>query len=335
MDTYLDLNTTDLFGRVDSRVDKEALIADIAKDYALGRVRSMKRIPEGFEDCNLKVQTSRGKYLVKLFSQFKSFRQVKDNVRGLQAAFDAGVRVPKVLKTKSGRSLYCYERGDVMALGCIMDYFEGKSFFSLQAEPGISDIKSIVEDIAKFNSVDFKPKGIYDVWVVQNLPDEFDKKKSYLSKKALKLTVPIVEKVRKVDYGKCTKGTIHNDIQRSNVLKSQKGKICLIDFSVIEYNAISIELATFISLFCINPFKDSASEMKRKYDLVIGEYQKYKGLSSYDLKILPDLVLGTYAANCLAASFELRGKGNDSEETRYWVDLGREGMAKLIKLLGK
>ncbi|MDD3647393.1 MAG: phosphotransferase [Candidatus Dojkabacteria bacterium] len=332
MDTYLDLNTVNLLGRVDSRIDKNVLIKKIAKNYGLGGVRKYRQIHEGFEDYNVKLETSSGIYLVKLFSQFKSFRHVKDNVQGLAAFYKAGVRVPKLLKSKKGELLYYYETDQAMALGCVMEYFRGRSFFKAKKEPTIEEMKNITGDIVKINSVKFKPKGIYDVWVVQNLVTEFEKKQRFLSTADRLLMKKVVSKVTRVDYSRSTKGTIHNDIQRSNVLKNSRGDIRIIDFSVMEYGAISIEIATFISLFCINPKTAKSEDVLRIYKEIIGEYLKHKKLSKYDLRIIPVLMLGTYAANCLAASYELRGKENDTDETHYWIDLGSGGM-KLIDSL--
>lgn len=161
------------------------------------------------------------------------------------------------------------------------------------------------------------------------------RKKIFLSKENCNLIKSIVNPIKKVDYSKCTKGTIHGDIQRSNVLKNRKGEIRIIDFSVMEYSAIAIELATYLSLFCINPQKTSAGRTILLCKEIIREYLKYKKLTSYDLKILPDLMLGTYAANCLAASYELRGKGNDTPETHYWINLGSSGIHLMRNIVEK
>jgi len=311
------------------------LIKKIAKDYGLGSVKKYRQIHEGFEDYNVKLETTSGIYLVKLFSQFKSFRHVKDNVKGLATFVKAGVRVPKLLKSKKGDLLYYYETEEAMALGCVMEYFKGKSFFKSKKEPALDEMKNIVSDIVKINTVKFKPKGIYDVWVVQNLVPEFEKKQRFLAKADRKLMKTVVEKVKRINCAKCTKGTIHGDIQRSNVLKNSRGDIRVIDFSVMEYNAVSIELATYLALFCINPKQTSRKDALDIYTQILREYSKHKKISKYDLKVIPTLMLGTYAANCLAASYELRGKENDTDETHYWIDLGSGGMRLIAGLEGE
>lgn len=335
MDNYLDLNTVNLLGRVDSRIDKNRLVKEIVRDYKLGHIKKFRQIHEGFEDYNIRLETTKGVFLLKLFSQYKSFRHVKDNVRGLLAFQKAGVRVPRLYKTAKGDYLYYYETKEVMVLGCVMEYFKGKSFFKQRREPTVSQMKGLVKDIAKINTVKFKPLGVYDVWVVQNVAFEFEKKCRFLSKGDIALMKPIVQKVKRLNYSKCTKGTIHGDIQRSNVLKNKSGDIRVIDFSVMEYNAIAIELATFLALFCINPSKTSPKKAISIYKEVIGEYLKHKKLKLYDLKMIPELMSGTYAANCLSASYELRGKGNDTSETHYWIDLGSLGMKFTNKIMKK
>ena len=329
MDTWLDLNPINLLGRVDSRINKEKLVKDIAKHFRIGNVISFRQIHEGFEDYNIKLKTTKGVFLLKLFSQYKSFRHVKDNVLGLVEFEKAGVKVPKLYKNHKGEYLYYYEKEGVMALGCLMEYFKGRSYFKTGKEPELSEITNIVGEIVKINSVEFKPLGIYDTWVVQNLIVEYEKKKRFLSKRDLKLIKPIVKRIKSIDYSKCTKGTIHGDIQRSNILKSRSGNFRIIDFSVMEYHAVAIELAIFLALFCIDPKKTKRSGLISVYKKVLSEYVKGKSLYAYDLEVLPDLMSGTYAINCLAASYEKYGKKNDSEETQYWLDLGNEGMKQM------
>jgi Ser/Thr protein kinase RdoA (MazF antagonist) len=335
MDTWLDLNTINLLGRVDSRINKETLVKAIIKDYKLGSLIKFRQIHEGFEDYNIRLLTTKGIYLLKLFSQFKSFRHVKDNIQGLIEFSNAGIRVPKLYKSVKGEYLYYYETKDTMALGCVMEYFKGKSFLKLEKEPTIEEMRDIVKDIVKINTVSFRPLGIYDVWVVQNLVPEFEKKRMFLSQKDFQFMKPVIKDIKKINYSKCIKGTIHGDLQRSNVLRNNQGEMRIIDFSVMEYNAVAIELATYLSLFCINPQKTGELKAILIYKEIIAEYIKYKKLCPYDIKIIPDLMLGTYAANCLAASYELRGKGNDTEETHYWINLGSFGMKLMWRIINR
>jgi len=332
INSWLDLNTVNLLGRIDSRIDKQKLINVFAKEFGLGKVYSFRQIHEGFEDYNVKLKTAKNTYLVKFFSQYKSFRHIKDNVNGLVAFHKSGVKVPKIYKSKKGKFIYYYEDNDAMVLGCVMEFFQGKSFYKCKKEPSKKEIKSIIKEIYKVNITKFKPKGIYDVWVLQNLVSEFDKKSQFLTKHDYRKILPIVKKAKELKYSGLTKGVIHNDIQRSNVLKDKNGNIRIIDFSVMEYNAISIELATFIALFCINPMIYQAKAVKYRIKFVLEEYQKYRRLNKQDILIIPDFIKATYAANCLAGSFELSGKGNNTEETKYWIRIGSRGIDLMNKL---
>jgi Ser/Thr protein kinase RdoA (MazF antagonist) len=326
MENWLDLTTNNLLGRIDSRLNKQALLKDIAQRYRLGEVLSFEQIKEGFEDYNVKLVTSKGSYLVKLFSQYKSFRHVKDNVCALVKLQKAGVNIPKFLSDKKGKCLYNFEHNDVMALGCVMKYFEGKSFLSLKKEPSDELIISLTKEITEINQLNFKPKGVYDVWVVQNLETEFKKKKQFLPQNDKKLIEKAVDLVSNIDYSKYSQGFIHNDINRSNVLVNNKEEFKIIDFSVMEYSALPIELGTYLSLFCVNPLKDSIDDLDRKYDKVINTYTKFGNLTEKDVSIVKDLMFGTYAANNLAGNFEWFGKDNKEEDTKYWIELGRQGM---------
>lgn len=330
MGNWLDMTKNNLLGRIDSRLNKEFVLNDIAQKYNLGNVISFAQIKEGFEDYNVKLVTSKGSYLVKLFSQYKSFRHVKDNVCALVKAQKAGIQIPQFLSDKEGKYLYIFEHNEVMALGCVMQYFEGKSFLSLKKEPSDKIISSITKELVKINQIDFKPLGVYDVWVVQNLEVEFKKKKQFLPKKDKQLIQKAVNLISDIDYSKYTQGIIHNDINRSNVLVNSKEDFRIVDFSVIEYSALPIELGTFLSLFCVNPLKDNIDDLNRKYDNVINTYSKFGNLTEKDISIVKDLMFGTYAANNLAGNFEWFGKDIKEEDTKYWIDLGRKGMELMI-----
>ena len=323
----MELNTVNLLGRVDSRIDKVDLIKEIVANFNLGRVRRLRQIHEGFEDFNVKLETTLGKFLIKIFSQYKSFRQVKDNVFGLVRFGELGVATPKVLKNGLGDYLFYYERNSTSALACVMEYFEGKSFWRWGREPIVEEIKDIVEDIVKINLSGFKPTGVYDVWGTVNLPYEFEKKKMFLATKEKIMTKKIVEEMGKIDWSRLRKGTIHADLQRSNILRNADGEIRIIDFSVMQWGAVSVELAVFLALFVINPkLTKNRTEIEGLIDLVVDEYRKYSKLGKYDVQVLPILIEATYAINHLAAVYEWKVKGNKTPETKYWIELGRRGM---------
>lgn len=211
-------------------------------------------------------------------------------------------------------------------------FFNGKSFFKNKKEPTLDNLKLIIQNIALLHKSKFQPNGIYDIWTADHLVDEFTKKSKFLTKEEFDLIRPVVKKLKKVDYSKCTKATIHKDVQRSNVLVNSENEIRIIDFSVMDYGPIVLELAIFIALFAINPWKDTPQIAKEKYDFVINEYQKYRKLKKYELTIIPTLVLATYGANTLPARHEREVKGSDTEETQYWIDIGVNGIKLFNKL---
>lgn len=331
MDSWLDLNTANPLGRVDTRIDKNRLVAIVAKKFKLGNIIKYNQILEGYEDYNIKLTTTKGVFLIKMFSQFKSFRHVKDNVTGLKEFYSMGMLIPKLIPHNKDQYLFHYEENELMALICVMEFFNGKSFFKNKKEPTIEQLRLMIKNIATLHKSNFQPNGIYDIWTADHLVDEYVKKSRFLTKQEKNLIGPVVKKLKKLDLSKCTNATIHKDIQRSNVLVNKNGEIRIIDFSVMDYGPIVLELAIFIALFAINPWKDTPKIAKEKYALVINEYQKYRKLNSYELSTIPTLVLATYGANTLPARYEREVKGSDTEETQYWIDIGVNG----IKLFSK
>ncbi|HOU76104.1 MAG TPA: hypothetical protein PK957_03200 [Candidatus Dojkabacteria bacterium] len=126
MDSWLDLNTSNPLGRVDTRINKNKLIAIVAKKFNLGKVIKFNQILEGYEDYNIKLTTNKGKFLIKMFSQFKSFRHVKDNVTGLKEFNSMGIIVPKIIPHSKDQYPFHYEENGLMALICVMDFLTVK-----------------------------------------------------------------------------------------------------------------------------------------------------------------------------------------------------------------
>ena len=224
----------EFLARVDLPCSLEDFVEHIASDYVLGTVLKWEPIKEGFEELNIKTKTTKGTYVIKIFSRQKTFRNIKDNIKGLVALRKGGIPVTKLLKANNN-FLYTTKGKKGNTYACVMDFFDGRNFENTR--PGDSDIKTITNYLAKIHNLRFKVNRNYDSWGTANLVKEFLDKKEYLKPEDLKLIETIVREFRKIDFSKFRKCVIHGDIQRKHILKNRQGDYCVLDLGVMDFNA--------------------------------------------------------------------------------------------------
>ncbi len=313
----------DFLSRVDIPSTIQDFIEEIASVYGLGNVIKWEPIKEGYEELNIKTITKKGVYVIKIFSKDKTYRNIKDNIKGLVEFSKVGIPVTKLLKA-NGSFLYKIKGKKGYTYACVMEFFDGKSFEKVKSTT--ADIKAITNYLAKIHHLSFKINRNYDSWGTVNLVKEFIDKKKYLTQQDLRLIEPIVNGFRRVDFSKFRKCVIHGDIQRTHILKDKKGNYCVLDLGVMDFNSAVIDLAIFIGLFCFD--MDSSIRSNRGvYDMVVKEYTKTNSLNKNEIRFLPLLVKATYAIYTVQSSYRLFDKNDNSKQTKKWLVFGRKGLS--------
>lgn len=310
------MNRDSLLSRVDIVVPLSQLLESVSEFFDIGKIEEFEPIPVGYEELNLKTITSQGVFVIKIFSKLKNPETIKDNIKGLLEFAKAGIPVP-VLVQKNNEHLFktVGKHGHVFV--CVMDFFDGKSF--LEIEPNEKDILVITDYIIKIHSLSFPIQHRYDNWSVVNLLQEYEKRKQYLQTKDLELVKKAVEQFKTIDFSKLPKSIIHADLQKQHILKNENNEYCILDLGVMDYNARIIDLAIFLILFC----------KKEQFNLVLNRYSKTHPLSEYELSSLPILMNGIFAIDVIRANYELVVNKDDSQQTKYWLQLGRKGLNSL------
>jgi Ser/Thr protein kinase RdoA (MazF antagonist) len=301
----------------------EPVLRQVCKDFSLGEYASHSVVPMGYEDFNLIVSTSSGKYFIKMFASFRDQKERQRYVDIMVKALEVGVQHPKLFKSSQGY-LHKIIVDETQIYLCVMEYIDGVSFYEENLKASTDEMRILVRQAALINKIDLKPPQVYDSWAIVHFLEEYKKKREYLADEEAKIidTLAVQFSTLKLeDFPHCF---VHGDIIKTNVLKHRSGKLYIIDFSVSSYYPRVQELAV---LLCNMLFDEDRPEtFQANYDLVLEEYQKLNRLTELEVKILPLFVKVAHAMHVICAIYEKKAKGNDSAENEYWINLGKIGL---------
>lgn len=296
----------------------------ICKEYNLGNFLDYRLIPIGYEDFNFLLQTTTGRFFVKIF---RATRTLKDCLRNVNIMLDVlkyGISIPQ-LYPSSKRNYLSFLPVEKSTLRlCVMDFIEGKDLFTSKAEINKKDILSLASLASCLNSLTIKPPKIYDSWAIPNFPEEFKKKSKYLHPKDFVLMNPLIKKFNILEIPTLPHCFVHGDILRTNVIKDKSDKLWLIDFSVSNYYPRIQELAV---LTCDVLFdKDNPFKSAQNLTLALNEYQKRIKLTPRELRSLPIYIKLAHAMHLLCANYEQIVNKNNSPENKYFLAIGKSGI---------
>lgn len=294
----------------------------VCVDFSLGEVTGCKPILIGYEDFNFYLETSRGKFFVKVFANNKMLDECKRNVDIMVEALKAGVSLPKLYPSDQGY-LHIKELGGIVLRLCVMNFIDGKDYFSSKELVTKEDIKDIVRQAALINTLPINPLPVYDHWAITNFPEEFKKKKEYLDVDDLVLLEPLIKKFQSLNTEQLPHCFVHGDIIETNVIKDRQGKIWIVDFSVSNYYPRIQELAV---LGCDMLYNKNADETESNLKAALDEYQKTIKLSSQEIEALPTYIKLAHAMHVLCATYEKKANDNHSKENEYYLEMGRLGL---------
>ena len=298
----------------------------ICRDFNLGEFLNCEIILIGYEDFNFSLTTTNGKFFVKIYANFRTLDDCKRNIDIMVRALEAGVSFPKLYESNQGY-LYILKISPSTLRMCVMDFIDGKDFFTSQAQITKKDRISIVHQASLINSIDIKPKKIYDSWAITNFPLEFEKKSQYLDSDDLKIIEPLIEKFQNLEIETLPHCFAHGDIIRTNVIKDKNNKIWIVDFSVSNYYPRIQELAVLACDILFN--KDNKKESEQNLKDALEEYQKVIKLTSRELMSLSTYIKLAHAMHILCATYEKKVNNNNSKENEYFLNIGKYGLRQM------
>ncbi len=309
--------------------DLNPVVVRLCKAYQIGELLNFSIIAVGYEDCNVCIETSNGNYVAKIFSKERSQDDIVRYSTIMEKALTAGVNHPQLMKTLSDEVVHLDKDAGGISM-VLMKFISGKTFFELNRSPNEDELRQIIEQAVKINRIDYHPSYLFGSWAIPNINVMFDNVKQFISHDDLglvKRAISIYEKIPTNDLPQCF---VHGDFTKANVLKGDDGKIYILDFSVSNWYPRIQELAV-ISANLLHDGNDQAS-LNNRISLVLSEYEKLNPLNIEEKQYLYAYSLAGVAMEFMGAHLEKYIKGNDSKETDYWLNLGRDGLRReLIK----
>ncbi|MEK6959942.1 MAG: phosphotransferase [Nanoarchaeota archaeon] len=313
--------------RFQSRISYQGDIGELSRrvcrDFRIGDLISDSVVRMGYEDLNIAIETSKGKYLAKIFADFRDDDCCKRYVDIVSEALKAGVHIPRLLPSPQGY-LHRFEIDKSWIRLCLMDFIEGKTFFELKTKPTPKEIVFLADQAALINSIDLRPNRVYDDWAVVNLENEFNKKSAYLPKKDLSLVQPVISEFRAINHEQLPACFVHGDLISINAIKGKDENLWIIDFSVSNTYPRIQELAVLACDLLFDEKNRTRSE--KNLVLALGAYQKRIHLTQLELESLPTYVRAAHAMHVIGATHQKKAKGNKSRENEYFLRIGRAGL---------
>jgi Ser/Thr protein kinase RdoA (MazF antagonist) len=311
--------------RLDYRGDLGPVVERLAEAYGIGTPAEYSVIERGYEDCNVIVRTSRGKYVAKMFAKYRS-KAVIDRYRVImEKVVQAGVNHPRLQETSGGETVFAYgpEGGISMVL---MDFVEGRSFQEMDRVPNEEERKAVLEQATKVNAIDHHPSYLSDSWAIPNIGESYQKVKKFIGPDDLKLVDRVLDRYGEIPIDELPHCFVHGDFTKGNVLKGNDGKIYILDFSVSNWYPRIQEL----SVIAANLFHEEGdgASLRDRVEYIMNVYGASNPLALVEKRYLYDYALAGVVMEFFGAHQEKFLNGNDTEETEYWMRLGREGLRR-------
>lgn len=293
------------------------------ESYGIQRPQGISLIPVGYEDCNVIVNTPDGDYVAKIFSKQRTPEQIARYALIMEKAVQAGVHHPHLSTTKEDSIVY---RDPASALSMVlMRFIQGKTFYALDRAPDREELKAVLQQAATINRIDHKPAYLFDSWAIPNIQGMYARVGQFIDPDDRRLIEEAIAGYCAIPLAELPGCFVHGDFTKTNVLKGNDGNIYILDFSVANWYPRIQELAVIIA----NLLHDKSGQaLAQKCDMVAQEYGKWNPLTAAEQKYLYPYALAGMAMEFMGAHQERHLHGNDTEETEYWLRLGRDGLRK-------
>jgi len=319
---------TNSTSRIDYEGNLSPVVSRLCEEYSAGDPILYSPISTGYEDYNVYIETNTGKYVAKIFSKDRTEEDILRYTEIMETVIRANINHPPLLKTQNNEYVFKDSKAKNISM-VLMNYVEGKSFMELGRIPSDKELDHVLEQAAKINALDYKPKYIFDSWAITNNNEMFEKVKGYLSPEDLQMVEIVLKNFSKIPTWSLPHCFVHGDFTKANIIKGHDGKIYVLDFSVSNRYPRIQELAVISANLMNNP--KGNTNLRETIKKVVEKYEKYQKLTKGEKTFIYIYSLAGMTMELMGAYQEKYLNGNNSEETDFWLDLGREGLRRELK----
>lgn len=317
--------TDKYFERLGYDGDSEPLTADISAGYDLGTVQESSVLTVGFEDCNVRVRTETGQFVIKAFGKFRSDSDIERYAGVMEDVIEGGVHHPALHDAKDGGFLFKHSSG-VSAVA--MDFIEGHTYFDTKTVPTDEELRLIAAEAVKIHALDIDPPYVFDSWAIPHIHKMYEAALPFLDETGKQLSDASLARYDAIDLDQLEKRFIHGDIISTNTLLGSDGKVWILDFAVSNVYPKIQELAVIASsLLAGNDFMPLGQRVERVKKAYLSAGGK---LSDYEQQVLVDYAIAAAAMEFMGGHKAKFIDKEDAEECDYWIGVGKQALQEAL-----
>ncbi len=316
-----------LLTRIDSAMTLSSVLESAAGSFGLGNIQSSATILTGYQDYNVELTTSTGRYVVKIFAKDKTIRRIDDVLWAYEAFAKKHVPVPTLRHTTDGQTRMELAGVEHPSYLCVFDFFPGKPLTRVPVTD--TDLVTLTNAMSAIHKTQHTIQPYYDTLAIANVQKEFQLKKDALSADELSLITPVIAKFSRIKLPAFPQSIIHGTFEKENVLKNPAGDLCLLDFGCMDYNASVLDIATCIANVTLYLDKVRRDQVIR---VMLDTYHASRPLTPEERAALPTLIRCQYAAYAIGMSHHMRIDHDMSKQTQTWLDRGWDGLKAYAKV---
>src|SRR3990167_6186903 len=315
------------FERIGFSGDSEPLIAEISEEFNLGSVQNTEVLTVGFEDCNIKLNSRTGDFVLKAFAKFRDNTEIERYVGVMQAAINGGVHCPRLHKSQTGDVLYQHPSGISLV---VMDFIDGQTYFDIKTTPTDEELNLVAVEAVKIHNLPIRPSQVLDSWAIPHIHTMYAKTGQFLDEEGKKLAEQAINRYNAIDQSRLNKCFVHGDIISTNTLKGRDGQIWILDFAVSNIYPKIQELSVIATSLLADPKK--YSPLLKRVERVRKLYLSAGGtLTEYEQQVLFDYALAGAAMEFMGGHKAKFVDKEDPEESDHWIKLGKEALQEALK----
>ena len=113
-------------------------------------------------------------------------------------------------------------------------------------------------------------------------------------------------------------------------MKGSDGKIYILDFSVSNWYPRIQEIAVIAANLLYD--REGVSTLRSSVEAVVGGYERFAPLTDIEKHFVYTYTLAGVAMEFMGAHQEKYINGNDTQETDFWINLGRNGLKRELDI---
>lgn len=306
-----------IFDRIGKEIDLEELSKNICITYKLGDYNKYKLILVGIDDLSYVLNTSKGRYLVKIINQEKTNEEINEFIQKSSIITRNNINVPKLIPYEEGY-LFTYEIDGLHIDLVVMEYIDGSDLYSNNEHITKADIEKLIDILIPLHKLEEKIENKeYDEYCFMKIKEDYQKTKNVLPKNIKAQVEKMIKEFDKIELEKLPKCFTHGDLISSNIIKDKNKDLWLIDFYQRGIGVRILDIVKVLNSVIDNYKYENDTEELEQY--FIEEYNKRMKLTPYELEVLPILRKIDVCTGIMMETFDAI-EGRDNEENQYWLE---------------